>query len=138
MSKPPSKRRSSTNKRLEDDSSNTNKKTKSIRDAFLGNKEQVLRSLRLQHKGKRLLLRASTIYGTMARVPEGEENFIFLYIVSEINPDFTTASIEYEGKYVVDGGRAFNTYLPVPDDVEIEQYMKGGVDIIEVDDDDDE
>jgi hypothetical protein len=39
MSKPPSKWHLSTNKRLEDDSSN--KKTKSIRDALLGNKEQV-------------------------------------------------------------------------------------------------
>jgi hypothetical protein len=66
---------------------------------LLGNKEQVHCSLRLQHKGKCLLLHASTIYGTMARVPEGEENFIFLYIMSEINPDCQTASIEYEGRY---------------------------------------
>jgi hypothetical protein len=91
MSKPPSKRHLSTNKRLEDDSSN--KKTKRIRDALLGNKEQVHCSLHLQHKGKRLLLRASTIYGTMARVLEGEENFIFLYIMFEINPDCQTASL---------------------------------------------
>jgi hypothetical protein len=59
----------------------------------------------------------------MACVPEGEENFIFLYIVSEINADCTTASIEYEGKYVVDGGRAFNTYPPhTSSDYVIENY----------------
>lgn len=83
----------------------------------------MLHSLRLQHKGKRLLLCASTIYGTMARVPQGEEDFIFLYIVSDINPDCQTASIEYEGKYVVEGGREFKIYPPyTTSDYVIENY----------------
>jgi hypothetical protein len=77
----------------------------------------------LQHKGKRLLLPAATIYGTLARVPKGEANFIFLYIVSEINEDCQTASIEYEGKYVMDGGREFKTYPPhTASDYIIENY----------------
>ena len=49
------------------------KKTRSIKDALLSNEEQVLKSLQLQHKGERLLLKSAAIYGSKSRIPKGEE-----------------------------------------------------------------
>ena len=43
-----------------------------IRSAFLGTAEQVRKSLEVLHGGKRLLLKASAIYGKKG-IPRGEE-----------------------------------------------------------------
>ena len=61
------------------------KRPKTILEALLSTDEQVLNSLKAQHKGKRLLLKADALYGK-SRVPRGEENYNFLYIVQDINP----------------------------------------------------
>lgn len=67
--------------------------------------------------------KAAAIYGSKSRVPKGEENYNFLYIVKDIKDGGSFAVIEYEGKYVEDGGADFKMF-PVTDDsdYEIEDY----------------
>lgn len=78
--------------------------------------------MKAQHKGKRLLLKADALYGK-SRVPRGEENYNFLYIVQDINPGGKEAVIEYEGKYIKDGDTEFKSYPPTDDsDYKIENY----------------
>lgn len=99
----------------------TGKKPKSIKDALLGTNEQVLKSLKMQYVGKRLLIKAAAIYGK--NVPKGEELFNFLYIIKDVDIDGVFASIEYESKYIVDDGSNFRAY-PITDGSahEIENY----------------
>ena len=98
------------------------KRPKTILEALLSTDEQVLNSLKAQHKGKRLLLKADALYGK-SRVPRGEENYNFLYIVQDINPGGKEAVIEYEGKYIKDGDTEFKSYPPTDDsDYKIENY----------------
>ena len=78
-------------KRESNASNRAKKKPKSIKDALLASSEQIHKSLQAQHKGKRLLLTAMSIYHSKSKIPEGEENFIFLYRVAEINPGGSTS-----------------------------------------------
>jgi hypothetical protein len=57
------------------------------------------------------LLKAADIYGRN-KVPEGEEDFNFLYVVTDIDDD-TFASIEYEGRYIKDGADNWRSYPAV-------------------------
>jgi len=65
------------------------------------------RAVHRTYKGKRILLKAADIYGRN-KVPEGEEDFNFLYVVTDI--DDTFASIEYEGRYIKDGADNWRSY----------------------------
>jgi hypothetical protein len=104
-------------------SASSAKKPRSIKDALLGTSGQVLRSLQAQYKGKRLLLSALSIYGSKARVPTGKETYNFMYRVKDINPCGTTCTIEYEGRYIEDGGTSFKSYPPLTDhDLCLENY----------------
>ena len=81
-----------------------------------------IESLKLSHSGKRILLEAKNIYD-QGRVPHGEEEYLFLYRISNINENGTTAVIEYEGKFVVKGGDMFQSYPDVwGNDSIIEDY----------------
>lgn len=81
-----------------------------------------IESLKLSHSGKRILLEAKNIYDR-GRVPHGEEEYLFLYRISNINENGTTAVIEYEGKFVVKGGDMFQSYPDVwGNDSIIEDY----------------
>jgi hypothetical protein len=69
--------------------------------------EQKLDSLTKLHKGKRLLLKAEDIY---ASIPPGEEKFLFQYKISKINEGGMTATLQYEWKYIKEGGKKFKAY----------------------------
>ena len=69
-------------------------------------------SLSTLHKGKRLLLAAKFLY---KKIPPGEENYLYLYQVDEINDDCKTATIDYEGRYVEEGTCEWKNY-PILDD----------------------
>lgn len=93
-----------------------------IRSAFLGTAEQVRKSLEVLHGGKRLLLKASAIYGKKG-IPRGEEKYNFQYIVKSIDANNTTATLEFEKKYIEDGGTTFKAYPIITDsDYEIDEY----------------
>jgi DNA-directed RNA polymerase len=60
-----------------------------------GTKEQVLESMISRYKGRRILLKAQDIYGR-GKVPSGEEEYLFQYIIDSINEDCKTAILKYE------------------------------------------
>jgi hypothetical protein len=72
-------------------------------------------SLEKLHKGKRLLLKASDVYGGARRVPRGQENYLFMYRVAKVNLGCTTCQIEYEEMYVVEDGTEFKSF-PIQDE----------------------
>ena len=81
-----------------------------------------IESLKLSHSGKRILLEANNIYDR-GRIPHGEEEYLFLYRITNINEDGTTAVIEYESKFVLKGGDVFQSYPDVwGNDSIIEDY----------------
>eukprot|EP00956_Cyclotella_meneghiniana_P021548 scaffold39337_cov25-Cyclotella_meneghiniana.AAC.1 len=83
--------------------------TQSIAAAFLRTDEKKQESLQKLYTGKYILLKASAIYGGKSKVPSGEENYLFKYSVSEVEDD-TSASIDYSGKYIVEGGQEWKSY----------------------------
>jgi hypothetical protein len=99
------------------------KKLRSIKDALLGNSKQIHKSLQAQHKGKRPLLTAMSIYQTKSKIPEGEETYNFLYRIKVINPDGLICTNEYEERYFEDVGKSFRSYPALEDsDTFIENY----------------
>ena len=86
-----------------------------ISEAFFGSNEAQKKECAYRHyKGKRILLKATDIYGKN-RVPKGEEAYNFQYIVTEI-ADSTYATIEFEGKYIVDGSEEFKSYPAIDEE----------------------
>ena len=75
-----------------------------------------------RYKGRRILLKASDIYGGKNKVPTGEEGYNFQYIVTDIT-DTTFATIEFEAKYIIDDGEDFKSYPAIDEsDFEIDNY----------------
>ena len=111
------KRRSSTG------SGSGSKKPKNIRDALLRNPDQVHKSLETKYVGKRLLIKSSALYGKGGG-PKGERDYLFQYIVTSIDEDGTTATIEFEKKYIENGGTTFKAYpiIDAENDYEMEGY----------------
>ncbi len=87
------------------------KKQQGITAALFGGEQQKKEAVHRTYKGKRILLKAADIYGRN-KVPEGEEDFNFLYVVTDIDDD-TFASIEYEGRYIKDGADNWRSYPAV-------------------------
>jgi hypothetical protein len=87
------------------------KKQQGITAALFGGEQQKKEAVHRTYKGKRILLKAADIYGRN-KVPEGEEGFNFLYVVTDIDDD-TFASIEYEGRYIKDGADNWRSYPAV-------------------------
>ena len=102
--------------------SSSSASTRTITDALLGSEERRQESLVIKYKGQRILLTASAIYGGKSKVPRGEEDFLFQYTVADVN-DETYATIEYEGKYIIEGGREWKSFLALQDsDFNVEGY----------------
>ena len=96
--------------------------TQSIAAAFLRTDEQKQESLQKLYTGKYILLKASAIYGGKSKVPSGKENYLFKYSVSEVEDD-TSASIDYTGKYIVEGGQEWKSYPALDEsDYSVEDY----------------
>ena len=75
----------------------------------------VLAGLRKTHTGKRILLKATDIYKNSV-VPRGEENYLFQYSVTTINGDCKTATIQFDERYIDDGGHKFINYPAIDDE----------------------
>jgi hypothetical protein len=76
------------------------------------------------HVGKRVLLKATSLY-SKKNLPIGEEKYLFQYHVIAVNDDLETCKLEYETKFIVEGGREFQNYpLPESDDLNnfIDEY----------------
>jgi hypothetical protein len=71
--------------------------------------------------GKRLLLTAKFVYGK--NIPSGERNYLFQYIVSDVNPDCKALTLDYEFKFIEEGGKQFKNYPEQNDeDQRLEDY----------------
>jgi len=94
----------------------TSKKARMTKDgtikSLFSSKGANIESLKLSHSVKRILLEAKNIYDR-GRIPHGEEEYLFLYRITNINEDGTTAVIEYESKFVLKGGDIFQSYPDV-------------------------
>jgi hypothetical protein len=71
--------------------------------------------------GKRLLLTAKFVYGK--NIPSGERNYLFQYIVSDVNPDCKALTLDYEFKFIEEGVKQFKNYPEQNDeDQRLEDY----------------
>ena len=66
----------------------------------------LLEGLRKAHTGKRILLTSKALFKTN-RIPEGEENYLWQYHIYEVNGDGKTAEIEFDERYIEEGGHTF-------------------------------
>ena len=85
--------------------------------------------LQKAHEGKRILLSSRSIYKP-GQIPEGEENSLWQYSVLAINDDCKTAVIEFDERYIEEGGDQFLNHANVDDDDEgmtIKDYKLEGL-----------
>ena len=75
-----------------------------------GDIENEVAALNKLHGGKRLLIPARGVYENESDIPPAETNFLFVYSLRKINPDGQTASIDFESKYIEDGGSQWVNY----------------------------
>ena len=77
---------------------------------MLFHSSDVIRSgLQKSHGGKRILLKASLIY-SKGNIPAGEKDYLFQYSIRTINSDCSTSIIDFDERYVVEGGHEFLNY----------------------------
>ncbi|EJK50991.1 hypothetical protein THAOC_29887 [Thalassiosira oceanica] len=69
-----------------------------------GSIENEVAALNKVHEGKRLLIPARSVYVSESDIPPAETNYLFVYSFRKINPDGDTASIDFESKYIEEGG----------------------------------
>jgi hypothetical protein len=69
----------------------------------------LLEGLRKAHVGKHILLRSTALFKTN-RTPEGEENYLWQYHIYKVNGDGKTAEIEFDERYIEEGGHTFYNY----------------------------
>ena len=97
------------------------KKTKTTTmDTFYKETDGGLKSANILHQGKRILLSAKSIYNN-GRVPKEEEGYLFQYHVERVNKGLSTATIEYDGKFIREDGDTFENY---PEENEVDTVMK--------------
>jgi hypothetical protein len=85
---------------------------------------QIEAATKLHVGNKKVLLKATSLY-SKKNLPIGEEKYIFQYHVIAVNDDLKTCKLEYETKFIVEGGREFQNYpLPESDDMNnfIDEY----------------
>ena len=71
------------------------------------------KGMETHHGGQRILLKAEEIWGA-GNVPAGQEKYLCQYHIYQINEDCKTAIIEFDEKYVEEGGYHFVNF-PNPD-----------------------
>ena len=101
----------------------SSKKKKSQQMTLFGDSASLQASMTKAHKGTRLLLKSTAIY-PRNRVPDGEEDYLFLYVVEKVNDDLKTAVINFADRYVIEGGHQFCNYVSADNgtDGSIEKY----------------
>jgi hypothetical protein len=65
--------------------------------------------LRKAHVGKRILLRSKALFKTNW-IPEGKENYVWQDHIYKVNGDGKTAEIEFDERYIEEGGHTFYNY----------------------------
>ena len=94
-----------------------------------GSNELLKAGLQKAHEGKRLLLSSRSIYQP-GEILEGEENSLWQYSVVSINDNCKTAVIEFDERYIEEGGDQFLNHANVEDDDEgmtIKNYKLEGL-----------
>ena len=75
-------------------------------------------------EGKRILLRASEIYKGRESPPDGKENYLYLYCITEINPDCKSAIVTFAESYVKEEGDLFRDYPNTEKSIEKDNIIK--------------
>ena len=88
----------------------SSKKKKSQQMTLFGDSASLQASMTKAHKGTRLLLKSTAIY-PRNRVPDGEEDYLFLYVVEKVNAKLKTAVTNFADRYVIEGGHQFCNYI---------------------------
>ncbi len=68
-----------------------------------------MESMKSKNKGKQILLKAQDIY-PWGDIPFKEEVMLFQYSIASIKENLQSAVIEYDGKYITNGGNQFTSY----------------------------
>ena len=79
------------------------KKRKQGKFNLWADKSMVKKGLETLHGGQSILLKAEDIWGA-GNVPAGQEKYLYQYHIYQINEDCKTAIIEFDDKYVEEGG----------------------------------
>lgn len=95
------------------------KKSPTAVASFFGENDGGLSATNRVHQGKRLLLSAKSVYN--GKVPEGEEGHLFQYSVVKVNKGLKTATLNYDGKFIREGGDKFENY---PEQNEVDNEME--------------
>jgi hypothetical protein len=69
----------------------------------------LLEGLRKAHIGKQILLRIKALFKTNW-IPEGKGNYLWQYHIYKVNGDGNTAEIEFDERYIEEGGHIFYNY----------------------------
>jgi hypothetical protein len=85
------------------------KKSRLEQQTLFGGKQEILRSLRVTHVGKHILLCAQDLYSDW-KVPKGEETLLHQYSVLSLNGDMATAVITYDEECIINGSDKFRDY----------------------------
>ena len=89
-----------------------------------GSIENEVAALNKVHVGKRLLIPARGVYVSESDIPPAETNYLFVYSFRKINPDGETASIDFESKYIEEGGSKWVNYADTAaDDADIDSQL---------------
>ena len=89
------------------------KKRKQGKFNLWADKYMLKKGLETLHGGQSILLKAGKIWGA-GNVPSGQEKYLYQYHIHQINEYFKTAIIEFDEKYVEEGGYHFANF-PNPD-----------------------
>jgi hypothetical protein len=92
-----------------------------LKQTMLRNPKDQLASANKLHVGKRVLLKAISLY-SKKDLPKGEEKHLFQYTVVQVNPDLETVKLEYENKFIIEGGKEFQNY-PLPDSDDVNYFI---------------
>jgi len=89
-----------------------------------GSVDSEVTALTKLHEGKRLLILASGVYSSESDIPAAETNYLFVYSFRKINPDGKKATIDFEGKYIEDGGSQWVNYTDTAaEDADIDSQL---------------
>ncbi len=97
----------SSNKRASKETAGSegSKKKKQRQSTLFSDGDEVLRGLNKAHKGKRLLIPAKVLY--FARVPFGQEDYLFQYSFLSVNKDHKTLVIQHDERCISSASDAF-------------------------------
>jgi hypothetical protein len=115
----------SSNKRASKETAGSegSKKKKQHQSTLFSDGDDILGGLNKAHKGKCLLIPAKVLYS--ARVPFGQEDYLFQFSVLSVNKDHKTLVIQYDERCICSASNAFQDFpLHDENEVTINNYKK--------------